>query len=170
MAAITFKAIVKIRGINPFVAVNAQQAAMLKPGWRKPLPVVFRLNDQQESATQTNMMPAGGGGYYLYLNGDVRKAAGVDVGDQVQVTVEFDAAYRTGPQHPMPSWFRQALNAHPDALKNWNALIPSRKKSVLRYFARLQSSEARTRNLARALDVLSGKKARFMARTWINGS
>lgn len=170
MRAITFKAIVKIRGINPFVAVNAPQAAMLKPGWRKPLPVVFRLNDQQESATQTNMMPAGGGGYYLYLNGDVRKAADVEVGDRVQVTVEFNAAYRTGPQHPMPSWFRQALAAHPQAKKNWDALIPSRKKEVLRYFAQLKSSEARARNLARVLDVLSGIRGRFMARLWVNGS
>lgn len=170
MGAITFKTTVRKRGINPFVAVGSQQVAALKPGWRKPLPVVFRVNGLPKSGSWTNMMPAGDGGFYIYLNGDARKAADVEVGDRVQVTVEFDAAYRTGPQHPMPSWFRQALASHPQAKKNWDALIPSRKKEILRYFAQLKSSEARARNLARALDVLSGTRGRFMARLWTNGS
>jgi uncharacterized protein YdeI (YjbR/CyaY-like superfamily) len=52
------------------------------------------------------------------------------------------------------------------ARKNWETLIPSRKKEILRYFARLKSPEARARNLERALHVLSGKRGRFMARAW----
>ena len=56
------------------------------------------------------------------------------------------------------------------ALKNWKALIPSRRKEVLRYFARLKSPEARARNLERALHVLSGRKGRFVARAWDRGA
>lgn len=81
------------------------------------------------------MMPAGDGSFYLYLNGDVRKASGTAVGDRVRVEIEFDAAYKNGPQHPMPRWFRQALAENPLASKNWTALPPSRKKEILRYFA-----------------------------------
>jgi len=55
-------------------------------------------------------------------------------------------------------------------MKNWEALIPSRKKEILRYFAPLKSPEARERNLERALYVLSGKKGRFMARAWNQGA
>ncbi len=55
-------------------------------------------------------------------------------------------------------------------MKNWKALIPSRKKEILRYLSRLNSSEARARNLAKALHVLSGETGRFMARAWKNGS
>jgi len=55
-------------------------------------------------------------------------------------------------------------------LKNWEALIPSRKKEILRYFVRLKSLEARARNLERALHVLSGRKGRFMARAWDRGA
>ena len=106
----------------------------------------------------------------MYLKGLVREQAGVSVGDLVRVDIEYDASYRKGPQHPMPPWFRNALKKHPQAGKTWDTLIPSRKKEVLRYFARLKSPEARTRNLARALHVLSGQTARFMARTWTNGS
>src|SRR5882762_6148798 len=103
-------------------------------------------------------------------DGDVRKASGTAVGDRVRVEIECDASYRNGPQHPMPAWFRRGLAGSPQARKNWNALTPSRKKEVLRYFSRLSSPEARTRNLARAMDMLSGESGRFMGRAWKKGS
>ena len=116
------------------------------------------------------MMPVGDGSFYLYLHGDVRKASGTTVGDRVDVELSFDADYRTGPLHPLPAWFKEALNKNPEATKNWDVLIPSRKKEMLRYFSWLKSPEARARNLERALHVLSGKKGRFMARQWEHGS
>jgi len=165
-----FKAVVEIRGINPFVSVSASQARRLKPGWRKPLPVLVRIDSQPEDAWRTNLMPAGDGGFYLYLNGPMRGESGVSVGSVVNVELAFDASYRSGPQHPMPSGFSQALNENDKARKNWAALTPSRKKEVLRYFAQIKSPEARARNVSKALHVLSGQPGRFMARTWTNGS
>jgi hypothetical protein len=90
--------------------------------------------------------------------------------DRVSVEINFDASYRNGSQHPMLGWFKQALAVNPQAKKNWIALIPSHKKEILRYFPRLNSSDARARNLARALHVLSGGTGRFMARARRNGS
>jgi hypothetical protein len=170
MTTSTFKAVVKIRGINPFIAVSPSRARALKPGWRKPLPVLLRINGKPTDAWRTNMMPAGDGSFYLYLNGVVRGEAGVSVGDLVRVKIAFDGNYRNGPQHPMPPWFSRPLKKNPRAWKNWTALMPSRKKEILRYFGQLKSPEARDRNLARALHVLSGQTSRFMARTWTNGS
>ena len=164
-----FTAIIKIRGVNPFILVSARRATAIKPGWRKPLPVLVRLDGKPAKAWRINMMPVGNGSFCLY-HGDIRKASGAAVGDRVQVAIDFDAAYRGGPQHSTPTWFKQALAANPVAQRNWAALVPSRKKEILRYFARLKSPEARARNLARALRVLSGALARFMARPWKNGS
>ena len=110
------------------------------------------------------MMPTGDGDFYLYLHGDVRKASNIKVGDIVTVSIEFDEAYRNGPMHPVPDWFRLALNEHAMATQNWLALPPSRQKEVLRYFAGLKSAEAQARNRTKALHVLSGKPGRFMAR------
>lgn len=169
MSSLTLRRSVRIRGINPYVMVSGQQAAKLKPGWRKPLPVLVRINGKPEKAISTNMMPVGNGDFYLYLNRPMRKAATASVGDLVQVEIEVNASYRNGPQHLMPRWFRQALNGNSKASTNWTALPPSRKKEVLRYFAQLKSQEARDRNLKRAMQVLSGQTARFMARTWTNG-
>ncbi len=165
-----FTATIEIRGINLFILVSARRADIIKPGWRKPLPVLVRLNGKPEKAWRVNMMPVGNGSFYLYLQGAIRKAAGAAVGDRVQVEIEFDADYQSGPQHPMPKWFKDALTATPTAQKNWTALIPSRQKEILRYLSNLKTPEARARNLARALDVLTGEPGRFMARSWKNGS
>ena len=168
--SVCFDAVIQIQGVNPFVGVSSSQANSLKPGWRKPLPVLVRIHGQSAPAWRTNMMPDGNGNFYLYLHGSMRKASGTKVGDRVRLEVEFDAAYRNGPQHSMPKWFKQELDGNPQAQKNWTALIPSRKKEILRYFSRLVSEDARVRNLARALHVLSGKGGRFMGREWKNGS
>ena len=165
-----FTAVIKIRDANPFILVSAPRANAIKPGWRKPLPVLVRVNGKPANAWRINMMPVGDGSFYLYLHGDVRQASSTAVGDRVRVEIDFDASYRNGPQHPMPKWFKRALADNPPAMKSWLALIPSRQKEILRYFSRLNSPDARARNLAKALHVLSGETGRFMARAWKNGS
>ena len=167
---IRFDALIQWRGINPFVAVSSARAEALTPGWRRPLPVLVRINDKPQVPWRINLMPAGKGEFYLYLHEIVRKASGTSVGDRVSVELSFDAKYQSGPQHRMPQWFKQGLDANPQALKNWAALIPSRKREILRYFSQLKSLDARTRNLSKALHVLSGEAERFMARDWRNGS
>ncbi len=167
MPKVLFTARIGIFNGNPFVHVGRVRAGTIKPDWRRPLPVLVRINGMpRPKPWRINMMPIGDGGFYLYLHGDVRRASGTKVGDNVLVDVQFDAAYRNGPLHPMPSWFRIPLSKIPSAKQAWDALIPSRKKEILRYLSWLKSPEARARNVARALDVLSGKGGRFMARSW----
>ncbi len=170
MASLRFRATIKIIGVNPYVLVSEKQAQVLKGGWRRPMPVLVRINGQPDHPWRINMMPRGDGNFNLYLHGDVRKASRTKVGDAVIVSLRFDTAYRGGPMHPMPSWFRIPLRKNKDAKKGWDALPPSRKKEILRYLFSLKSEEARGRNLARMLHVLSGKKARFMGRAWQNGA
>src|SRR5260221_8351476 len=163
MTTSAFTAVIKIRDANPYVFVSAVRANALKPGWRKPLPVLVRINRKPANAWRINMMPVGNGGFYLYLHGDVRKASGTAVGDRVRVEIDFDASYRNGPQHPMPQWFKQALIGNLQAMMNWKALAPSRKKEILRHFSVLKSPDARARNLSKALHVLSGEMRRILA-------
>ena len=165
----TFIVIIKIRGINPYIRVTARIAGQLKKNWRKPLPVSVRINERPRRPWRVNLMPAGDGSFYLYLQESVRKASRSKVGDRVTVDLSFDGTYRSGPAHPLPRWFGVALQANAAAKSAWDALIPSRKKEVLRYFAMLKSPEAKARNLERAIQVLSGSKARFMARAWKDG-
>jgi hypothetical protein len=161
---------IRIRGVNPYILVTKARAALLKPGWRMPLPVLVRIDGKPHRAHRINLMPVGDGSFYLYLNGIIRKAAAKTVGHSVRAELQVDATYRNGPQHPMPSWFRDALKKKPHARANWLTLVPSRKKEVLRYLARLKSQEARDRNLAKVMHALSGAATRFMARDWNRGA
>lgn len=169
MKPLVFNSIMQIRDGNPYIHISSERAKIIKTGWKKPLPVLVRINNKPDKAWQINMMPQGNGGFYLYLHGDVRKASNTKVGDKVEVEVVFDEKYRSGPMHPMPLRFKDALNKNPTAKKNWEALIPSRRKEILRYFSWLKSPEAKDRNLKRALGVLSGGSERFMARSWKEG-
>ena len=164
-----FFSIIDIYNGNPYVLVSAEQATKLKPGWKKPVPVLVQINKQPTSAWKINMMPIGDGSFYLYLHGDVRKASNTKVGDRVEVDVAFDATYKNGPTHPMPEWFQSELDKHPKALTAWNDLTPSRKKEILRYMSWLKSDEAKEKNVKQAIHVLLGNTDRFMARTWKDG-
>jgi len=166
MSALQFRAVIEKAGVNPFVLVSARRAARVQKNWRKPLPVRIRVNGKPESPWRINLMPVCNGSFRLYLHGDVRQASKTKVGDRVTIGLEFDTDYKSGPADPMPAWFSAALGKHPAAATGWRRLIPSRQKEILRYFSRLKSSEAQRRNLQRAIDVLSGRKGRFMARTW----
>jgi hypothetical protein len=155
MAALTFRATIKIRGINPYVSVSAVRARKLKTNWRKPMPVLVRVNGEPTTAWHINMMPAGDGSFYLYLHGDVRRASKTGVGDSVTVEVEFDADYHGGPIEPMPDWLRVPLKKNRAAAAAFEALTPSRQKEIVRYMARLKSTEARARNVERVLEMLT---------------
>lgn len=166
MKQLRFRSVIRINNINPYVLVSARRAAQIQKGWRKPLPVSVRVNGKPEKPWRINLMPVGDGSFYLYLHGNVRKASNTKVGDAVTVELEFDGDYRSGPAHPMPSWFKNALDENQKASQAWSELIPSRQKEILRYFSWLKSAEAQTRNVQRAIHVLSGDKGRFMGRSW----
>ena len=44
MTSLRFRAKIDINGINPFVPVASEQAARLREGWRKPMPVRVRID------------------------------------------------------------------------------------------------------------------------------
>jgi hypothetical protein len=161
-----FRAPIEINKINPYVRVGPELAARLRPNWRRPMPVRIQVNGKPDVPWRINLMPVGDGSFFLYLHGQVRKASCTSVGDVVSLTMEFDGEYKGGPADPMPPWFGDELRGNRAAQRGWDSLPPSRQKEILRYFVRLKSSQAQQRNVQRALHVLAGGKARFMARSW----
>ena len=161
-----FRSTIELNKINPYVLVSRQDAGRLRQGWRKPMPVRIRVNGKPKAWWRINMMPVGDGSFYLYLHAEVRHAAACTVGDVVEVELAFDDDYRSGPAHPMPAAFGAALENNAVAKQAWEALIPSLKKEILRYFEQVKSAEAKARHLERAMHVLCGGKGRFMARSW----
>lgn len=170
MTAQIITAVIEIRGINPYIRVSAAKAAAIKPDWRRPLPVLVRINRLPEEPFRTNMMPAGDGSFYLYLHGDMRRVSGTKVGDRIRTEISLDSNYKNGPMHAMLPWFMEGLRQSQSTRSNWQALSPSRQKEILRYLSRLKSPEAKARNLKQAIAVLSGVEGRFMGRAWKQGA
>ena len=166
--SLSFEGHIEIRGVNPYVLVNADQARQIKAGWRKPMPLLVQINGQPDEPWRINMMPAGDGTFYLYLHESVRKASKTKVGDTVSVRIWFDEAYRSGPS-TLPAWFRMALENDVTAYENWQKLSPSRQKEVVRYLDNLKSPEAQQRNLEKVMAMLGGTSGHFMGRDWQDG-
>ena len=95
------------------------------------------------------------GAWRLYLNGLIRRTAGVDVGDRVTLTLKFDPEPRI---HPVPPSFTKAPKANPRAKAKFETLSPSRRKELLRYLGSLKRQESLKRNIERTLRYLTGRK------------
>jgi hypothetical protein len=160
---------VLIVGVNPYVDVSSECVTLLRPGWRKPLPVLVQINEGPTTPWRTNLTPSGDGSFRLYLHGAMRKAANIGVGDKVRIGLEVDNDYYSNPAHPMPQWFQAALDRESIINDNWLRLSPSQRKDVVRYLGSLKSQDARERNLQRALRVLRGEPGRFLGRNWVDG-
>jgi hypothetical protein len=144
-----FKARIRKVGINPCVDPPARVTAVF--GIRGYVPVRGTVNGKR--FTQT-LVPIGGGRHRLFINGPMMKAARLDVGDTVAVSMRIDRASR---EVPMPSKMKAALAKNSAALKKWDSLTPSRRKEILRYLNSAKRVETFERNLAKVMAILSGR-------------
>ena len=121
---------IEIVGANPFVLVSAGEASRLKQDWRRSMPVTFRVDERADDIAGVNLMPVGDGSFRLYLNGEIRRATEVGVGDVVTLDVEFDhgsGAVRCTRCHPE---FRQRAGPEPTRKAGGNASAQAgRRKS-----------------------------------------
>jgi hypothetical protein len=149
----TFSAKVGKIDINPFVQVpddillKLQQAAKKEKG---PIPVKGTLQGKAFLANVVRYQ----GMWRLYLNIEMRRAANVDVGDQVTVEVQFDHAPRPV---PMPPEFELALSKNKQAKEAFKKLTPSRQKEILRYLNSLKQPKTLEHNIEKVIGFLRGE-------------
>ncbi len=142
----TFSAVIQKVGINPCVDVPEQVSkAFTRRGY---VPVKGQLNGHPIRAT---LVPVGGGRHRLYINTEMRKAAGVGVGDLVFLKLALDPESRD-------------LTVPPElaAKAVFEKFPPSHKKEILEYLNSLKRVEYRKKNIAKLilkLELKSGRKA-----------
>ena len=99
------------------------------------------------------LVPVKGGGHRLYVNGGMRSAAGVDVGDTVSFVLR---ATTRGLVRP-PADLAAALRRSKGAMVAWEALSPSHRRELLRYVDDARTKETRSRRIAKAVEHANGK-------------
>ena len=146
-------------GINPYVLVPS---AVLKKLFKEAgkdrghIPIKGTINGH--GFTQTLVKYSGK--WRLYLNTPMRKGSNSDVGEIVNMEIEFDPSDRTEPMH---SRLFSALQKNKKANSIFLQLPTSRQKEICRYINHLKSDESVEKNIKKAIDFLLGKE-RFIGR------
>lgn len=150
----SFSAKVNIIGINPYVLLPSSVLKYIfqKAGKDKgAIPVQLKIS--QKDFIQNLVKYSGK--WRLYLNTPMRKAAGKDVGDTIDMYIDFDPLPRTTSIHPK---LKKAFQENPQAKNAFDKLSPSRQKEILRYINFLKSEENIDKNIQRAISHLTGIK------------
>jgi len=140
-------------GINPYVLLPPVilKKLFVDAGKEKgSIPVKLVIN---ERIFIQNLVKYSGK-WRLYLNTPMRKTAGKDVGDIIEIDIEFDNWERIIPIH---SKLEIAFKQNKQAKKAFDNLPPSRQKEILRYINFLKTEESVDRNIKRVINFLSGK-------------
>lgn len=155
----SFSSVLEIIGINPFVFVpdailqHIFQAAGKTKG---PVPVRGTVNGIPYRQTLVKYA----GDWRLYINLSMLPNSPKRIGEIIEVTVEFDPDPRRIEPHPK---FLAALDENPEARAAFDALPPYRKLEIIRHFTFLKTEATLERNVAKAIDFLTGK-GRFVGR------
>ena len=151
----SFKSKIFIIGINPHVLLPSTVLKYIFQKARKDkgaIPVQLKIGGKDFIQNLVRYS----GKWRLYLNGPMRKAAGKDVGDTIEIQIDFDPRPRTTPIHPK---LKKAFKENSIAKKAFEKLNPSRQKEILRYINFLKSEESVDKNVQRAIAHLAGKQS-----------
>ena len=150
----SFSAKISKIGINPYVGVPEDVLDnIFRQARRTRGPIPIRGTVNGESFTQTLVRYQGA--WRLYINGIMRAAAGIDVGDDAHIRLEFDPTPRTEPLHPK---LAHALDSNKSAKAAFEKLTPSRQKEILRYLNSMKTEASLERNIDRVIKNLLGEK------------
>jgi hypothetical protein len=98
-----------------------------------------------------------GGRYMLPLAAENRNRAGVEAGDEIEVSLDLDTAPRVV---EVPEDFAQALAAEPAAQQTWNGLSYSNQRYHVLQIEGAKTDQTRQRRIAKSVETLSQGKPR----------
>ena len=113
---------------------------------RKP-PVTVTINGYRYRSTIATM----GGRFLIPVSADVRRHAGVEAGDELDVEVELDEQPR---EVTVPDDLAAALDAEPAARAAFDALSYSHKRAHVLSVEGAKAAETRARRVAKIVDTL----------------
>jgi hypothetical protein len=94
--------------------------------------------------------------HYLGVNQKVRAAAGVRIGDRVEVTLTADETPRIVKP---PADLARALKANPAASARWNKLSYTHQREYVEAIEDAKQPETRARRVVKTIEQLAGKSS-----------
>ena len=106
---------------------------------------------------QATLEPDGQGSHWLKVEQALREAAGIAVGDTVQLAF---APVEVEPEPKLPADLRKALAAQPAALASWDDITPVARRDWIHWISSGKKAETRERRIHTACDMLASGKRR----------
>lgn len=148
-----FTAKLEIIGINPFVFLPDEilNEIFETSGKNKsPIPVKGTVNGKEFRQNLMKYL----GEWRLYINLTMLKDSPKRIGEMLEIFVEFDNSDRTISIHPD---LEKAIRENPEALQNFENLIPSRRLELVRYINNLKTEASIQRNIEKIIRYLTGE-------------
>lgn len=139
-------------GVNRCVDVPERVGKAL--GEERHVPVVVTVKGH---SARTTMVPAGAGRYRLFLTGAIRKAAGVEDGDEVSLVVRPDEESR---EIPVPDDLARALKRTKGAQAAFDSLTPIQRGAFVQSVLDAKKPETRRRRIKKGIGLLLEMAAR----------
>jgi hypothetical protein len=127
------------------IEVPSSVVEALGAGKRPPVRVTLREHTYRTTVARM------GGRFLVPVSAEVRTAAGVAAGDELDVGIELDDAPRTV---EVPPDLAAALAASPRAARAWEALAYSHRKEWVRSVEEAKKPETRQRRVRAAIAAL----------------
>jgi len=106
---------------------------------------------------QATLAPDGAGSHWFKVEKKLREAAGVAVGDSVELALSPVAEE---PEPTVPADVRKALAEHPPAHAQWKTLTAVQRRDWIHWITSGKKAETRVKRLATACDMLGSGKRR----------
>lgn len=145
MTELHLKTVLEGRGPAAAIVLSDEQVESLGAG--KAFPVVVDFGDRSIRLRLSRM----GGQNMIGFSKAARAEAGVEIGEEIEVTISPDTAERV---IEIPPALAEALDADPAVRAAFENLPPSKRKEMARQIADAKTDETRTRRLEKILDAL----------------
>jgi len=152
MGVIRFRAQLQPRGPAAAVVLDDAQVAEVGEGARR-FPVVATVNGYTWRTSVARM----GGEFLVGLSREVRQGAGVQAGDEVDVTIELDSAPR---DVEVPEALAAALAADPQAQAAFEGMAFTHRKEYARWVAEAKRDETMQRRVQQAVEMIRAGQTR----------
>ena len=150
-AALSFRAVLELGGPSfmptQIIVVPAEVLAAL--GGKATKRIVVTIGGQ---ALRLGLLPLEGGGRYLMLNKDVRRTAGIALGQELTIGIAPDPT----PDHvDLPAELAEALAAWPEAETAFRTYNGAHRRAMTRLVSEAKQPETRARRAVQLVERLA---------------
>ncbi|MFV1981066.1 MAG: YdeI/OmpD-associated family protein, partial [Rhodothermia bacterium] len=148
---ISFSTVIYQIGQNRCIDVPAEAVA---GRGENTVPIVLTVGGR---SVATNLISRGDARFRVFVNSHLRKAAGADTGDTIDVEIRLDLSSR---EPEIPEILRTALDDSTWAMSTFRQLTINQRREIVQFAKDAKAEDTRARRVIRIMEVLEDMKSK----------